>query len=245
MNLGNVHVGGSFGTQALTLQNTAADDGYSEKLNASIGGATGDASASGSFNLLAPTLTNSTSLIVGLGNTTTAGAKTGTATITLTSDGTGTSGLGTSSLGTQTVNVSGNVYRLAAASTHTPEPVNLGNIHVGGSFGTQALTLQNTAADDGYSEKLNASIGGATGDASASGSFNLLAPTLTNSTSLIVGLGNTTTAGAKTGTATITLTSDGTGTSGLGTSSLGTQTVNVSGNVYRLAAASAAHARAG
>ena len=239
VNLGNIHVGGSFGTQALTLQNTAADDGYSEKLNASIGGATGDASASGSFNLLAPTLINSTSLIVGLGNTTTAGAKTGTATITLTSDGTGTSGLGTSSLGTQTVNVSGNVYRLASASAHSPELVALGSIHVGGSFGTQALTLQNTAANDTFSEKLNASFSGVTGSASASGSFNLLAPQDTNTTSLIVGLGNasTTTAGTKSGQATITLVSDGT-SYGLGTSSLGTQTVNVSGNVYRLAAAS-------
>ena len=42
------------------------------------------------------------------------------------------------------------------------------------------------------------------------------------------------TAGAKSGTATIGLESDGTGTSGIaGNVALGTQTVNVTGNVYR------------
>ena len=48
-------------------------------------------------------------------NTATVGAKTGTATIALTSDGTGTSGLGTTTLTSQTVNIQGQVNFLASA----------------------------------------------------------------------------------------------------------------------------------
>ena len=130
------------------------------------------------------------------------------------------------------------VFRLAAAGAHTPEPVDLGNIREGGAFGTQALSIQNTAASDMFSESLNASIAPTTGDASAAGSFTLLGAQMTDSTSLVVGLGmaDVNTAGAKSGTATISLESDGTGTSGITpTVDLGTQTVNISGNVYRLA----------
>ena len=243
--LANVREGGTFGTQALTLQNTAANDGYSEKLNASISPTSGSASASGAFTLLAPQAINNSSLIVGLGgsaNTATAGAKSGTATITLASDGTGTSGFTASGIGSQTVNIAGSVFRLASASGHTPEPITLANVREGGTFGTQALTLQNTAANDGYSEKLNASISPTSGSASASGAFTLLAPQAINNSSLIVGLGgsaNTATAGAKSGTATITLASDGTGTSGFTASGIGSQTVNIAGKVFRLASANA------
>src|SRR5207237_1881265 len=134
---------------------------------------------------------NSSGRTVRVTNTGTVGSKSGTATITLTSDGTGTSGLGTTSLTAQTVNVSGTVYRLASASAHTPEPVTLGNFHVGDTANT-ALTLSNTAANDGFSEKLNASLGAATGDAVVSGSFNLLAAGATNSTSLLAGISTAT-----------------------------------------------------
>jgi hypothetical protein len=170
-------------------------------------------------------------------NTTTAGAKSGTVTLNYQSDGTGNgnSGLAAIAAGSQTIDVSGNVYRLASASAHAPEPVVIGNQRVGGTL-TQALTLTNTAAADGFSEGLNASIGGATGTANANGgSFNVLAAGATNNSSLAVGV-DTATSGAKSGTATITLASDGTGTSGFSALGIGTQTVNVSGNVYQLAA---------
>jgi T5SS/PEP-CTERM-associated repeat protein len=234
VNLGNVHVGFGFGTQALTVQNTAAGDGYSEKLDATIA-ASGNASAGGSISLLGAG-SSSSNLLVGLGgsgHTGTAGAVSGTATVTLTSDGTGTSGLGTTSLGTQSVTVTGGVYRLAAPNS-LGSAVNLGYVHVGGTFGTQALTVQNTASNDGYSEKLDATIA-ASGNASAGGSINLLAAGATDSSSLTVGLGgsaHTGAAGAVSGTATVTLTSDGTGSSGLKTTSLGTQNVTVTGSVY-------------
>ncbi|MBL8481950.1 MAG: choice-of-anchor D domain-containing protein, partial [Rhodocyclaceae bacterium] len=235
VNLGNVRVG-AVATQALTISNNAVADGFSESLNASLGGATAGITATGSVNQLAAGGSNSSSLVVGL-DTSSAGAKAGTATITLQSDGAGTSGLGITGLGTQTVNVSGNVFRLAQASAHTPEPVNLGNRHVG-DVATQALTISNTATNDGFSERLNASLGGATAGITASGSVSQLAAGGSNSTNLVVGI-DTSTAGAKAGTATITLQSDGAGTSGLAAIGLGTQTVNVSGAVYRFAAPSA------
>jgi hypothetical protein len=174
------------------------------------------------------------SLIVGI-DTSTAGAKSGTATLALVSDGTGTSGLGNTPLPSQTVNVTANVFRLAA-SAHAPEPVAFGNHHVGDTL-TQPITVSNLAGNDGFSEKLNASIGGTTGTVTASGSFNLLAPGATDNTSLIVNL-TTTAAGANAGTVTINFVSDGTGTSGLGQTPLASQTVNISGSVFRLASPS-------
>ncbi|MBX9606134.1 MAG: choice-of-anchor D domain-containing protein, partial [Gammaproteobacteria bacterium] len=229
---------GDSASQLLSITNDVPNDGFSESLDASIGGATGNATTNGgSFSLLAAGGTNASALAVGI-DTSSAGHKTGTATITLTSNGEGTSGLGTTALGTQTVNVSGDVYRLAEASAHTPEPVVFANRHVGAAA-TQALSLTNTAANDGFSERLNASIGAGTGDVSTNGgSFSLLGAGQTNNGSLTVSL-DTSSAGAKSGTATIALASDGAGTSGFGALSLGTQTVNVSGNVYRFAEASA------
>src|SRR5947209_2974353 len=108
-------------------------------------------------------------------------------------DGTDTSGLGTKGSGTQTVNVSGDVYRLASATSHTPEPVTFVNRHVGDAA-SQVLTLGNNATADGFSENLNASIGGATTGITSAGSFSLLAAGSNDSTNLSVGL-NTATAG--------------------------------------------------
>ena len=123
------------------------------------------------------------------------------------------------------MNVTGTVYRYASASAHSPEPVVLANVHVG-ETSELALTINNTAAADGYSESMNASIGGATGHATAAGSFNLLAAGTSNSTSLVVGV-DTSSAGAKSGTASISLVSDGTGTSELAQTAMAAQTVNV------------------
>jgi Hint domain len=234
INLGNSHVNDSV-TQALTITNTAVADGFSEALDAGIGSATGAISAAGSFTALAAGLSNNGSLSVAL-NTGTAGIRSGQAVISLISDGNSIDGLGTTSIGTQTVAVTGTVYRLAAASPYSPAPVNLGNSHVNDSV-SQGLTLTNTATADGFSEALDASIGGASGNISAAGSFTALASGLTNAGSLSVAL-NTGTAGVRSGQAVITLTSDGNNIDGLGTTAIGTQTVTVTGDVYRLAAAS-------
>ena len=236
VNLGNRHVGDAAPSQALSITNNVPADGFSESLNASIGSPTGGVTTNGgSFTALAPSATNNTSLSVGY-STATAGSKSGTASITFNSNGSGSSGLGLTSLASQTVNVTGSVFRLAAASAHTPEPVNLGIVHVG-DVAQQALSITNTAASDGFSERLNASIGSPTGSATTnSGSFTALVPGATNSTSLVVGV-STATAGAKSGTATISLTSNGAGTSGLANTPLTSQTVNVSATVNNFAVA--------
>ena len=351
VNLGNVHVGTAFGTKALTVSNTATNDGFAEKLDASITGTTGTATGTGSFTLLAAGSSNSTSLVVGLNTPTQAGIQNGTATITLTSNGSDTSQNGSTSLGTQTVNITGAAYNYAAASatqtvnvgaTHVgvaktaslslsntapvnatytetlsttgfsnttsgftatgsasgiaggpsgsgnlavglgstltaghqsgtttlalqsnelnssglgntsignqtvtivgdvyryasatvATPINLGHVHAGGSFAPAMVTVTNTAVNDAYSEKLDAAIASSSANATASGSFSLLTPQSSNSSSLQVNLTDTATAGSKTGTALVSLTSDGTGTSGLGNTALTAQTVNITGQVY-------------
>lgn len=142
-------------------------------------------------------------------------------------------------VGEQKLNITGAAFRLASPSAHTPEPVNFGIIHVGDVV-SQALSITNNAANDGFSERLNASIGSPTGNATTNaGSFSGLAPGSTNSTSLAVGV-NTATAGAKSGTATISLTSTGVGTSGLANTALASQTVNVQAQVNNFAVANVA-----
>jgi hypothetical protein len=200
-----------------------------------MGGTTGGVTATGSFTSLGAGQTNNSDLVVGI-NTATAGSKSGTATINLTSNGTGTSNLGNTPLTSQTVNVTGNVFRLANPSAHSPEPVDFGIVHVGDTL-QQALTITNGSPVDGFSESLNAAIGNPTGSATTNnGSFTGLAPRGTNDTSLVVGM-NTSTAGVKSGTATITLTSNGAGSSGLGLTPLGSQIVNVQAQVNNFAVA--------
>jgi hypothetical protein len=227
---GNHHVGDSVST-ALTLTNTAAANGFSEALDAALGSATGAASASGSFTSLAAGLTNSSSLIIGL-NTATAGALTGTAVITENSDGSGIDGFGQTSLGTQLVNVTGAVYAYAQATTANNGTVTLVNTHVG-QAATGSLTLTNSAAANGYSEALDAALGNASAGFSASGSFAGLAAGQNNS-ALQVGY-TSTTAGAYSGTASLSLVSDGTGIDGLGTTTLTGQSVTITGAAYAYA----------
>src|SRR5258706_332945 len=232
---GNVRLGAR-ASQAPSITNTVPNDGFSESLNASAGVTSGGVTASGAFNLLTAGATNNSSVLVGI-NTATAGNKSGTATINFVSDGTGTSGLGQTQLLAQDVNVTGSVFRTAVASAVAPNPVNFGNVRLG-TTQTQALTISNTAASDGFSERLNASFSGSSGAATTSGAgVSLLAAGASNNTGLIVGI-DTSAVGNKSGTATIALQSDGAGTSGLSAIGIGTQVVNLSGTVFRLAAAS-------
>ena len=114
-----------------------------------------------------------------------------------------------------------------------PNPVNFGNVHVGDVL-LQSLSVENSAA--GASEALDGSIGGATGAATTNGgSFTGLTEGNTDSSSLAVGLSSTT-EGAESGTATVSLASDGTGIDNHGTTALTSQTVDVTGTVYALAA---------
>ncbi len=226
---GNRHVGAT-ATLGLTVSNTAAADGYSENLDASLGSATTGFTAAGSATGIAAGASNSGSFSVSM-NTAAAGAYSGTAILTLTSDGKGIDNRTTTAIGTQTVTLTGAVYAYAAAH-FTSTSITLANQHVGANDFT-VLTLGNTAAANGYSENLDAAFAAASGSATDSGSATGIAAGA-SSNALHVGL-TTTGAGAESGTARIVLTSDGTGIDGLGTTILGTQTVSVTGNVYAYA----------
>ncbi|MBI3344269.1 MAG: choice-of-anchor D domain-containing protein [Gammaproteobacteria bacterium] len=227
---GNAHVGDVL-TQGLTVSNTAPAGAFTEGLNASFGSNTGNAgNNAGSVSLLAGGASNNTNLSATL-DTTAAGARSGTVTVNYVSDGAGASGLGTTSVGSQTINVSGNVYRLAQANSIAP--INFGNVLVGSSQ-TQTVSISNLATADGFSEALNAAfgaIGGANpGQFSAAGFINQLAAGANNNANMIVTL-NTSSAGAYSANVQILLNSDGTGTSGLGIAALPTQVINLDGLV--------------
>ena len=106
-------------SQLLTIQNTAPAGLFSEALNAGFGANSGaTTNNSGSVTNLIAGGSNSTSMSVGV-NTSTAGAKSGTVTLNYQTDGTGpngNSGLAAISAGSQTINVSGNVYLQAQPS---------------------------------------------------------------------------------------------------------------------------------
>lgn len=237
INLGNIHVGGSFGISALSIGNTAAPGAYTEGLDVSVSSVSGSALTNGASISNLAGGSNSTAIAVGLGGTSSAGAKSGTVTLGLVSSGVN-SGLANTGLGSQVVNVTGKVYSYAAA-TLASSNINLGNIHEGQSFGTSALNLSNSAADTGgYTETLGASVGSASGGVSGSGSVTGLGAGSSSNGLSVTFTDNT--AGAKSGSVALNLTSQEVGSSGLGNTSLGSQNVNVSGKVYRLAAASLA-----
>src|SRR5206468_342096 len=111
---------------------------------ASIGNASAGVTASGAFTLLAPQASNGTSLVVGI-DTSSAGTRSGTATIALASDGSGTSNLGITPLPSQTVAVSGAVYRLANPQV-APPTIALA-ARVGDAAPSAALTVTNASPD--------------------------------------------------------------------------------------------------
>ena len=137
-------------------------------------------------------------------------------TINFASDGTGTSGLGITALDSQTIGVSGdittngNVFRLASASPATPNPVNFGNVRIGSGHRPGPDASPTPPPTMASPRSLNASISSNGAPVTASGAFDLLGPQATDSTSLHVGI-DTSSAGAKSGSANIALVSDGDG----------------------------------
>jgi len=232
INFGNVRLGTAL-SQVASFSNTAANDGFSEGLRGRFLSATGQASGQGVSALVAPG-DSSAALSVGL-DTSSAGLRSGIATFGFETDGAGTSGLGVLGLASQNVQVSGSVFRLAEASP-LPASVNFGTARIGSTV-FLPLNVTNTSANDGFSERLNAAFSSATGNGTGSGSFTLLGPSATNQGTLRVGL-NTSAVGLRTGSATFTFGSDGTGTSGIaGIAPLPGQTVALRGRVFRPAIA--------
>lgn len=189
-------VGGT-ATQALTLGNTAVADSFSERLNASLSG-TGAIVVSGSVSLLSAGAT-SDALRIGA-DTAIAGVKNGTATVSLASDGTGTSGLSLLALGTQQVAVSGKVYAPAVAQAQTTL-VDFGIVRVGDTVATRPVVVGN-AATGALTDTLRATLGGAPAPFTAAGTASAVAAGQVDGSSLSVAL-NTGSAGVFSGAAQI------------------------------------------
>ena len=174
---------GATATQALTLGNTAVADSFSERLNASLSG-TGAIVVSGSVSLLGAGATSDALRI--RADTATAGFKNGTATVTLASDGTGTSGLSLLALGTQQVAVSGKVYAPAVAQAQTTL-VDFGIVRVGDTVATRPVVVGN-AATGALTDTLRATLGGAPAPFTAAGTASAVAAGQVDGSSLSVAL---------------------------------------------------------
>jgi T5SS/PEP-CTERM-associated repeat protein len=231
LTLANQHVGATPLTDTLSISNAATPP--AEGLDITIAGTTGAATGAGVINLLAAGATDSSDMRVGI-STGAAGARAGTVILNQYTDGSVTDGAGKSLIGTSTVTVSGSVFNLATASAVAPNPVNFGAHHVGDAI-NQALSVSNTGTAGGFTENLDATIGGVSGGASASGTIIGLAPGKTDNASLIVGLSSAA-AGTVSGSAIIAFNSDGTGVDGLGTTAIAPQTIVAITTLYNLAA---------
>jgi hypothetical protein len=225
VNFGEAHVGTAL-SQFLTIANTRAAGGYSEGLDVSFSGTSSDITDSGAISLLAGGATNSSSLKVTLASGA-SGSFGGDAVITLSSDGTGTDGYGKTSLGSQTIAVEGKLFNLASP-TLASDAFNFGVVHVGQAV-AEFLTLSNGTTLAAYTETLDGSLGGASSGVEASGSIAVAAGASNNS-GLSVGL-NTGASGSISGTATLTLVSNGSGIDTLGTTALGSAVIDVTGTV--------------
>ncbi|HEY3392865.1 MAG TPA: choice-of-anchor D domain-containing protein, partial [Lacipirellulaceae bacterium] len=244
LNFGNVHVGDPIAAVPIRITNTAPAGAFSEDLLADNFVITDDVTLSGgsppSVQVVAGGSNNQVMLLLDISQ---AGPRAGSLKMDLTTtgevNGVPIAGLLPLMISDPSVSVRATAYRLANPNPHTPEPVDFGIIHVGDTP-QQALTIGNGAPADGFSESLDAAIGNPTGSATTNGgSFTALAPGATNNSSLVVGI-DTSTAGAKSGTATISLTSDGAGSSGLGLTELPLQVVNVQAQVNNFAVADVA-----
>jgi fibronectin-binding autotransporter adhesin len=134
---------------------------------------------------------------------------------------------------------SGSVYldNYALATTGTVAAVDLGKARVGGTFSNSgALSVSNaSAANNGYTEGLNATQGAVSGGVIAGGSNISNLDGASSSTSLTAGF-STATSGAKSGSSTIDFASSGTN-SGYTDTALTSQAVGVTGSVYDYATA--------
>ena len=233
---GNRHVGDTI-IQALTIANTGAADGFTENLDASFSGKTGAATATGSIQALGASKSDTHTLVVGLSSTN-EGAQSGHATLALTSDGASIDGLGTTALTAQTIAVGGTLWAFAAPSMSTGT-LDLGVTRVGGSLGSQSLSIHNGSSADPFQENLAYNLSGlANGITVAAGGSGVVVSGGSAAASVAL---NTGVAGNYTGsTATLHLTSTGTNTSGLADTTLNSSTITLNGKVYASATASAA-----
>jgi len=229
--LGDLRVG-TPAQQAIAIANNAPVGAFSESLIAGASATgTGISITGGPSVNVAPGSSNS-SIGVAI-NTATAGARSGSVNIARSS--TGATGLADLNLGNQSIPVSASVYRLASPTVLNPQPIDFGIVHVGDTIAPVGVSIRNAAAADGFSERLDATFGGATSGILPSGSgINNLAAGSTNSTGLRVGI-DTSTAQVISGTTGVNFTSDGSGINSLGQTVLASQNVAVTGVVNNFA----------
>lgn len=223
------HVSGN-NTATVTVSNVAPVDAtYTETLS---GGLVVNANATGAGGTFAGLVAGGSGSDFSVGvNTSTAGQIAGTGVLTLNSDAVNGSGLGQTALTGQTFDITGNVFDYAEATVSNL--VTVAAQHVNGT-NLAAISIENTATPGDYTETLSATMStspAATGTGSVSGLFAGDGP---DTTSLMVGV-DTATAGAKSGTATVVLSSDEVLQSGLGNTPLGSADVSVVGDVYNFA----------
>jgi len=149
------------------------------------------------------------------------------------SDGTGTSGLAAIGAGSQTVNVSGDVYRTANPLLNTLSLTLAAR--VGDAAPSAGVSVANISPDV-YTEGLMADIGTVANGFTAGGNIANLVAGGSDASSLQVAL-NTGTAGSFGGTAAVNFVSTGAGATGAADVGVGTGTVNLTGRVYTPAVA--------
>ena len=229
--LGAFHVG-TPKTSALTLTNTAPPGAFTETLQTNgFSGTSANFTASGSASGIAGGASASGSLMVGVGAGLGGGAQSGTTILALQSDEVPGSGLGTTPLPSQTVTIHASGYNLAG-TTFNMTAVSLPTIHVGGSFGFQNLSVDNTLGAGAFNETLGAQLANATGVTTSGSPLTVVAGAAANTG---MGLSLTaTTAGLKSGTVDVQFNSQAVNGSGLGTTPLAAsnKTITVTGGVF-------------
>ena len=194
VNLGAVRVGAAAPSAAVSISNVAGAPPQAA-LNATIASNGGPATASGSFNLLNPGATDSSSLRVGL-NTGTAGnftsANAGSATISLVSDASNVGNCAPNcqlNLAAQSVSVQGKVYAPAVGQLATTT-VDFGIVRVGDNVAARNVTVTNAAATAGLNDTLRADLSGIGGPFSSSGSVAQIGAQASGSITLGLGTGS-------------------------------------------------------
>jgi hypothetical protein len=239
VNLGNVRINTAAG-QTLNVLNQATGN-QQAALNASIASNGAPVTASGSFSGLLPG--NSSPGQAGIGtlqvglDTSAAGARSGSATVSLVSDITAFGNCApncTLNLPDQTVNVSGNVYRLANPTLNAPTTITVA-ARVGDTVAADRVVSITNSSPDAFTEGLKVTLGTITGNAQAAGGIANLGAGGTDAGSIKVGLGNTAIAGTSTATVALDFVSTGAGTTGAPDLQVGTGTLTVDGKVYTAA----------
>jgi autotransporter-associated beta strand protein len=203
VNLGNARVGGNL-TGSATVSNTAASDGFSELLKASV---TGDGSgfsgvAGGASGTLIFSKTAST-----------AGAQSGSASVVLKSTGAGT--YGDTTLSTTTVALGGAAYDFANA-IYSGGTLAFGNVHQGATTPSRTLAIGNqTVTAANYQDLLDVAATTTNTKMTATGFTALAASINGTATGNLSIAADTSTVGSLAGTVNLTLTSNSNGVLGL------------------------------